>query len=100
MFIDVVFRNVKFECNFGKKKDGTELAPLKEALEGYTQVGICSREIRCRDSSLFMWMYFNHPTSAVYICLKNQYPSNFKYYFPPEVRFLGVSSLNWEENLL
>ena len=54
MFIDVVFRNVKFECNFGKKKDGTELAPLKEALEGYTQVGICSRDIRCRHSSLFM----------------------------------------------
>ena len=46
MFIDVLFRNVKFECNFGKKKDGTELAPLKEALEGYTQVCKFSIEIR------------------------------------------------------
>ena len=94
MFIDVVFRNVKFECNFGKKKDGTELAPLKEALEGYTQVGICSRDIRCRDSSLFI-MYLNHTTSGL-----KSLPLPLKYYFPPEVRFLGVSSLNWEENLL
>ena len=31
-------RNLKYTCNFGKDKDGKETAPLKEAIEGYTQV--------------------------------------------------------------
>ncbi|XP_023345250.1 heterogeneous nuclear ribonucleoprotein U-like protein 1 [Eurytemora carolleeae] len=51
LFPHILTRNVKFECNFGKKKDGTELAPLKEALEGYTQIAKCEAETLIRGDS-------------------------------------------------